>query len=136
MRMPSNRHTIPNSMKSSVITLLATIFISFSASAAPMLLIETSIAEPNAKGEKDILSKPSIIVESGKQATINFGTLKYSLIPTLRDNGTVDIETVITERNGKETTTLAKPRMIVELGKSAEVTLGQVSFTAKPSIRK
>ncbi len=123
-------------MKSAISTLLATIFISLSASAAPMLLIETSIAEPNAKGEKDILSKPCILVESGKQATINSGKLEYSLTPTLRDNGTVDIETVITERNGKETTTHAKPRMIVELGKSAVVTHGQLLFTVKPSIRK
>lgn len=123
-------------MKAAISSLLAASAITVAASAAPALLIKASIAEINAKGERKVLSKPNVIVESGKQATIKFGKLEYSLTPTLRDNGTVDIQTTMTERDGEKTTTLARPRMIVELGKEAEIASGQFVFTAQPSLAK
>jgi len=123
-------------MKTTISTLLATLAITFTASAAPTLRIETSIAGLSAKGAREVLSKPTVIVESGKNATIKHGNLEFSLTPTLCDNGTVDIQTVITEHKGKNAETLATPRMIVQLGKVAEIKIGQIAFTAQPSLAK
>lgn len=123
-------------MRTTIGTFIASIVIPLSASGAPQLLISTTISKHDAKGDTELLSKPSIIIESGNQGIIESGKREYIITPTLRDNGTVDIQTVITESRGKETATLSKPRMIVELGKIAQVRIGQLVFTAQPSISK
>lgn len=123
-------------MKTSITTLLASLVISLSASAAPHLLIETTISKHKANGDKELLGQPSVIIESGNQGSIESGKLKYALTPTLDANGTVEIEAVITERNGEKVRTIAKPRMIVELGKVAEIKVGELSFTVQPSLAK
>ncbi len=123
-------------MKSAVITFLATIVATLSASALPALLLEASIAKQTAHGATEVLSQPNVIVESGKQATIRSGKLEYSLTPKLLDNGTVDIQAVITEYHGEKAVVLAKPRMIVEPGKEGSLTMEQRVFTIRASLAK
>lgn len=123
-------------MKSFISTLIASIVISLSASGAPLLLIETTISKHNVKGGKELLSKPSVILESGNQGSIESGKHNYSLTPILLANGKVEIQAVITERNGEKTRTIAKPRKIVELGKVISIRIGKLVFTAKPSLAK
>ena len=62
-------------MKTTVTSLLATIAMAFTASAAPTLLVETTITENHANGGPDVLKAPAISVESGKQATVKIGKL-------------------------------------------------------------
>lgn len=122
-------------MNATVHTFLTIIALTFTASAASQLVIETTIAT---KGGKDIVSKPTVIVESGKPATISTGgedtALEFALTPTLLDNGTVDIPTRITRRNGKKTDTLGTPRVIVQLGKVGRIEIGDLVLTVSPSL--
>ena len=123
-------------MKSIIVTFITSIIVTLTASAAVQVLIETSIAKKNADGAKELLSKPSVIVESGKQAFIKLGKIEYAITPTVLPNGTVDIETVITEHDGKKAVVLAKPKVIVELGEEGEITSEQLSLTLRPTLKK
>ena len=123
-------------MKPILSTLLASIAITLTAAASPSLRIESTIATDG----EHIVSRPTIIVQSGEQAIISSGDqeseLTCALTPTLLDNGTVDIRVVITQRKGKKTDTLANPRIKVQLGELAKIQSGKLVFTAKPSLAK
>ena len=77
-------------MKTTIITLLATIVISLAASAAPDLLFETAFTY-HAKDGKDVLTTRRVTVESGKPVIIRIGTTQYTLTPTLLKDGTVEL---------------------------------------------
>lgn len=123
-------------MKSALAFILASIAITLTAAASPSLRIEMTIATDG----EHIVSRPTIVTQSGKQATISSGDqeseLTCALIPTLLDNGSVDIRAVITQRKGKKTETLAAPRVITQLDKLAKIQVGKLVFTAKPSLAK
>lgn len=123
-------------MKTTISTLLTSILITLTASAAPTLFVETSITQLNAKGVKEVLAAPSVAVESGKLATIQVAKLEYSITPTLLGNGTVDLRAVLTERNGEKKDQLASLRMNVGVGKVAEIKVGQMAITTKTSLAK
>jgi hypothetical protein len=123
-------------MKTTVTSLLATIAMAFTASAAPTLLVETTITENHANGGPDVLKAPAISVESGKQATVKIGKLEYAVTPTLLDNGTVDLRAVLTERDGEKADRLAAPQIKAKLGKVAEIQIGDLTFTTKTSLAK
>ncbi len=118
-------------------SVLSLIFIfNFTASALSALLVETTIAEINAKGEKSVLTAPRVIVESGKQAVIRVGSLEYAVTPTLLGDGTVDLRATLTKRDGKKADQIAAPRIIAKLGQTAEIKVGTLAFKAKTSLAK
>lgn len=123
-------------MKTTLNTFLATILITLTASASPPLLVETTITEHHAKGGKDVLGAPRIIVESGKQAGIQVGKLEYTVTPTLLDDGTVDLRAILTERDGKKAHKLLAPHINAKLGEVAEIQVGQLAITTKTSLAK
>ena len=101
-----------------------------------MLLVETTINEHHAKGGKDVLLAPRIIVESGKQASIQVDKLEYTIIPTLLDDGTVDLRAALTKQNGKQADKLAAPRIKAKLNQAATIQIGDLAFTVKTSLAK
>lgn len=121
-------------MKSTLHSLLVSLALALPAAAAPALRIETTIAT---RGER-IVSRPTVVVESGKQATLSSGDeqseLTCALTPTLLADGTVDVQAVITQRHGKKTDKLASPRLHLQLGQVAKVQVGELTFTAKASL--
>jgi hypothetical protein len=127
-------------MKTSIIALIATIVSAVTACASPALLVETTITEQHAKGGPDVLSAPSIKVESGEQATVQIGIrdheIVYAVTPTLLDDGTVDISAILTKRDGEKSDKLAAPRIKAKLGEAAEIQIGQQTFTTKTSLAK
>lgn len=123
-------------MKTSVTSLLATIAMAFTASAAPTLLVETTITERHASGGPDVLKAPAISVESGKQASVEIGKLEYAVTPTLIDDGTIKLRVVLTERDGEKPDRLAAPQIKANLGEVAEVRIGDLTFATKTSLAK
>ncbi len=123
-------------MRTAITTLLTAIAITFSASASPALLVETTITEQHPKGGKDVLAAPRITVESGKKATIRVGKLEYTITPTLFDDGTIELRAVITEHNGKTADKLAEPRINAKLGHTAEIQVGPFALATKTSLAK
>ena len=101
--------------------------------AAEQIRIETRIAGKEPDGELLPLAASGVVVEEGKEAVIRFGVFEYTMTPKLRRDGTVEIVTVITEKRKNESTVVAKPRTIVESGKSAEVGIGNIVVTLKPT---
>lgn len=117
-----------------LIPLLAGSAIALSAAmAAEQIRIETRIAGKEPDGELLALAASGVVVEEGKEAVIRFGVFEYTMTPKLRRDGTVEIVTVITEKRKNESTVVAKPRTIVESGKSAEVGIGNIVVTLKPT---
>ena len=123
-------------MKTIINTLLATIVITLTASGSPALLVETTITEHHAKGGKDVLLAPRITVESGKQASIQVNKLKYTIIPTLLDDGTVDLRATLTKQNGKQADKLAAPRIKAKLNQAVTIQIGELAFNVKTSLAK
>jgi len=123
-------------MKTTIIALLSTIVASVTASASQALLVQTSIIEHDDKGRTEVLSAPSITVESGKQAIIQVGKLEYAVTPTLLDDGNVDISAILTEREGEKSDKLAAPRIKTKLGEAAQIQIGQYTFATKTSLAK
>jgi hypothetical protein len=123
-------------MKSLLNPIVAGMLLALPAVASQQLLLETTLSKHDAKGGSEVLGKPSVVVESGREGCIEQGPYRCSLTPTLRADGTVDIRVVITRRDGEEVRTVATPRMIVALDKLAEVRIGDFGFTAQPSLAK
>lgn len=132
-------------MKTAIIALLSTIVAVVTASASPTLRVETTFTEHHANGGQEVLKKaPAIWVVSGKQATLILaerGTLKkseleYAVTPTLLDDGTVDINAILTERDGEKADKLAAPRIKAKLGEAVEIQIGQYTVATKTSLAK
>lgn len=123
-------------MKTTLSFILASIAITLTAVASPSLRVDITVAT----GGDRIVSRPTIMTQSGKQAVISSGDqeseLTIALTPTLHENGTVDIQSVITQRKGKKMDRLAVPRIVVQLNKFARIQVGELVFTAKPSLAK
>ena len=128
-------------MNTTINALLAAIAVTATASAAPRLLVETTITQTSAKGDKDVWAVPRVIVESGQEGIAQLGNqlgkLEYAVTPTLLDNGTVDVRAVLTERpDGKKAEQLAAPRIKARLGEKAEIRVGNVAFQTTTSLAK
>jgi hypothetical protein len=128
-------------MKTTLSCILASLAIALTAAASPSLRIDMTIATNGGR----IVSKPSFYVESGNRGVISSGEqdrsgqkvseLTSAVTPTLLDDGTVDIQMVFTQRQGKKTNSHA-PRIVVQLGKLAKFKVGELLVTAKPTLAK
>lgn len=122
-------------MKTTLSCILASIAIALTAAASPSLRIDMTVATSGNR----IVHRPSLFTQSGKQAIISSGdqesALTCALTPTLLDNGSVEIQAVITQREGKKTDRHFR-RILVRLGKVAKFKVGELRFTAKPIVVK
>ncbi|MHA3775423.1 hypothetical protein ACXR0O_28215 [Verrucomicrobiota bacterium sgz303538] len=122
-------------MKSTLSSIVAFVAMAVTVAATPSLRIDTTITRAD-----KIYNRPTLFVSSGEQASITSGdkdtALTYAVTPTLLDNGTVGIQTVITQRNGKKTNKFATSRIVVPLGKSVTLRCGELLINAKPSLAK
>jgi hypothetical protein len=123
-------------MKTTITALLATIAVPFAAFASPALILETKITEHHATGGPDVMKVPSISTESGKQAVIKVGKLEYAVTPTLLEDGTVDLNAVLTERNGDKADVLTVPTIKATIGQAAEIKIGDLTFATTTSLAK
>ena len=121
-------------MNTTINILLAIIAITLTASAEPNLLIETIITEQHAPAEPAIISRPRVLTTSGQEAIIQKGTLEYTVTATLLDNGNIDVRAVLTDKHKDEK--LATTRIESQLGKVAELQVGQFAFHTKTSLAK
>ena len=122
-------------MKTTITTLFATIALSLAVSASPTLIIQTTITESHATGGPDVMTAPQISVESGKQAVIKVGNFEYAVTPTLLDDGTVDLRAALTERSGDKVDVLTAPTIKAEIGRAAEVKIGDLTIATTTSVR-
>ncbi len=126
-------------MKTTLSAIFAGIAITITAAGSPEMRVDATIATDGGH----IVSRPTFVIQSGKQARVTSGEqgngqdseLTCAITPTLLDDGTVDIQTVITQREGKKTDKLAG-RVVVQLGKVAKIQVGELIFTAIPSLAK
>jgi len=123
-------------MKTTITALLATIAVPFAAFASPALILETKITEHHATGGPDVMKVPSISTKSGKQAVIKVGKLEYAVTPTLLEDGTVDLNAVLTERNGDKADVLTVPTIKATIGQAAEIKIGDLTFATTTSLAK
>ncbi len=125
-------------MKTTLTTILASIALALTAAASPSVRIDMTVATSGGR----IMHRPVLVAQSGKQATISTGrqepgrqesVFTIALTPTLLDNGAVDIQTAIMQREGKKVDRHAT-RIVVLLGKFAKFKVGELVVTAKPTL--
>ena len=122
-------------MKITISILLATLVITFTAFAAPVLLVKTTITENHANGDKDVLEAPWLTVESGKKATIPVGKFEYTVTPTLLKDGYVDLFVILNGDNGNEAVHL-NTHITAKLGQVAVMGTGKLVLTIEISLAK
>lgn len=123
-------------MKIMIKSLLATLVITLTAFASPALLVETTITQYDSKGGKEILMTPRIIVASGNEATMQVGNLGYTIVPTLHEDGSVELCSTLFEGEGKKSVVLAAPRIKARLEQNARIQIGKLEFMTKISLAK
>jgi type II secretory pathway component GspD/PulD (secretin) len=79
---------------------------------------------------------PSISTESGKQAVIKVGNLEYAVTPTLLEDGSVDLNAVLTQRDGDKADVLTVPTIKATIGQAAEINIGDTTFETTTSLAK
>ncbi|MEI6322731.1 MAG: hypothetical protein WCP60_06480 [bacterium] len=121
-------------MKTYIYSIIATSVLAYSALAAPKLQVDATIAT----GNNQILSKPTLIVENGKEASVTIGSqdseLKYTFTATLITGKRVDIRTVITQSSATKTNTLGTPEIITPLGSVSSIKTADLVLTTKTSL--
>ena len=121
-------------MKTSIFsTLLFTFLFALTAVAAPPLLIETTITGMH---DKDVLSVPSITVESGREALIQVNGIEYAITATLGERGLVGLRATLAQPDSKKTERLSLPQIDTKLGEAAEFAVGQLSFAITTTLVK
>lgn len=118
-------------MKTTFTALLFSILSTLAASAAPLLLVDTVVTDGG-----EVLSRPKLMVESGKEAAIAVGTLKLTTVATLLKDRTVELRTTLSEPRGKKTDVLTAPRVVAKLGQRAEVQVGKCAFSMVTTVAK
>lgn len=123
-------------MKIFTLVLFATLAIAFTASASPELLVETTLTQNHAEGGPDVLKGPSIKVKSGEPAVVVVGGLEYTVTPTLKEDGKIEVRAAVIKRKGDQADQFAAPLITTELGQTAEVKVGEFAFASKITLAK
>lgn len=118
-------------MKSILSGVLGVVIATFTASASPLLLLETTVTVEDVNGNKDVVTPDPSPVESGKKAIIPFGKYEFTVTPILLADNTLDIHVVVTERTGEKIKQVAVPRLKAGIGQAAEIQVGEISFGMK-----
>ena len=121
-------------MKTTINILLAIIATTLTASTEPNQVNETIITEQHDPAEPEIILRPTFLTTSGQEGIIQTGTLEYAVTATLLDNGNIDVRAVLTDKHKDEK--LATTRIEMQLGKVAQLQVGQFAFHTKTSLAK
>lgn len=120
-----------SSMKSAALTFAAMAFATFAftapANAADIVTIETLVRHSD-----EVIAAPRVAIVSGKTATIRSGALELSIHPTAMQDGTVVIASrITTDADTPKPVCVAQPKVVVAVGRTATVKVGdwEVSFT-------
>lgn len=118
-------------MKTVTLALFASLAIAFTASASPELLVETTITQNHAEGGPDVLKAPNIKVKSGEPTVVVVGQLEYTVTPTLKEDGKVEVRAVVIEHKSDQADQLAAPLITTKLGQTAETKVGEFAFASR-----
>jgi hypothetical protein len=128
-------------MKIFTLVLFATLAIAFTASASPELLVETTITQNHAEGGLSVegsthQSQTNVKVKSGESVVVVVGGLEYTVTPTLKEDGKVEVRAVVIKRKGDQADQFAAPLITTTLGQTAETKVGEFAFAAKITLAK
>ncbi len=101
-------------------------FVSLAHAAAPQLVVEITLTEQLAQGAPQILASPRLAVVSGQNATVRTGEIEVNLTPTLQNDGSVDMQMVVTRyMPNNQVVTLSHPRLNAKMGQPSQIQVGQ-----------
>lgn len=123
-------------MRTISFTLFACLAIVLNASASPELLVETTITQNHTEGGPDVLKGPNIKVKSGEPAVVVVGQLEYTVTPTLKEDGEVEVWTVLSKPEGDQRGQIAGSLKTTQLGQTYEFKIGQFAFASKITVAK
>lgn len=123
-------------MKIFTLALFASLAVAFTASASPELIVETTITQNHAQGGPDVLKGPNIKVKSGEPAVVVVGGLEYTVTPTMKEDGSVEVRLVLIKRKGDQADQFVAPLTTTKLGQTAEFTVGEFAFASKITLAK
>ena len=122
-------------MKILLCTLFVTVAFSFTASAAPVLVVRVNLLEHSDAGDK-VVSRPTLYLTSGKQGTVASDKFEYNVTATLLDHGTVDVSATLTEHDGKKALQVVDQRTKAKLGFTTEFRLDKLVLQTTTSLAK
>lgn len=123
-------------MKSVTFTIAATAFATLIYS-APAVAADVVIVETRVRQGANAIAAPRLTVESGKTATIRTGATELSILPTMKQNGTVVIaSSITTAADTPNPVSVVNPKVVVPAGRTATVNVGDWEISFTPSVAK
>jgi hypothetical protein len=122
-------------MKLIINILFTTFAIALTASASPNMIAEITLSERVANGDKT-LARPTLAIKSGAQVIGQSGTIKYAITPTLLDDGTAKVSTVITKIDGENGHEFPALETKAKLGQVAKVRSDRFALETKTTLAK
>lgn len=119
--------------------LFVLMFFAANAVAASKFAITINFTENFGGAKPYSMEAPEIIVESGQKGTINYKTAQYVVIPTLLENGKVQVEEFVnTQADGKKTSEISTTKKTVALDEevATETQVDGVKFQFKTKVAK
>jgi len=120
-------------MKSAIHTLFAIIISGVTASAAPTLLVETTITE---RATKKVLAQPHLAIESGKQSIIVAGDFEYRVTPTLTADGRISFKAALLRGHGKKAELIQEADVLLRPGQAFDYKVDKVDLSNKITLQK
>ena len=128
---------VESSMKFFISTLLITASFMGTAVAGPRLVFDTVATNLITDGKEKVVGHFHFIARDGEKTVLPVEDQRYSVTPTLRDNGTVDLSQTVTHpmQRGADVT-LGPQQQNAKLGEKYSISYGSFTYCTKVSLAK
>lgn len=124
-------------MKTLIYTLLATATLMGSAIAGPRLVFDTVATHLDDSGKEKVVGRFHFVARDGEKTVLPVEDERYSVTPTLRDNGTVDLSHSVTHPNyAGADVTLGPEQQNAVLGERYSISYGLFTYSSRISVAK
>lgn len=113
-----------------LLLLLAAFGFASASHAAPMLVVDATLTEEHPDGSKDVWHADPLKTSSGLIAVMKSGSRTWTVTPTLKGS-TVVVPMKLTRHQGNREVVESQAQVALLLGKSAELTVGNLTFAIK-----
>ena len=124
-------------MKALICTLLAIATVMGTAVAGPRLVLDTVATDLDAHGKEKVVGRFHFIARDGEKTVLPAGDQRYSVTPTLRDDGTVDLSQTVTHPMDRGAdVTLGPQQQNTVLGEKNNISYSSVTHSTRVSLAK
>lgn len=124
-------------MKIIFYTLLTSIALIATASAAPKLIVDTVVTDSDGHGNDKVVAHFHVLTKNGKEAVMPVGKNRYAVTPVLHGDRSVDAVVYYSHPNQNGNISRLGPyKQTSSLGERRNISFGMVTYATKVSAAK